>query len=78
MGEPIQRDLRPEHVLLERKPCRRRPGRGTGQHVVLCEVEGYEPFVTWIEIRDDRGIFFWSGHYFTNLNDARADYDARD
>lgn len=43
--------------------------------IVLRNVGGYMPFAThWRN--DDLGGFIW-GHYFKDIEEARADYEAR-
>lgn len=42
--------------------------------IVLYEISGYHPFVTWVEA--DNGDRYW-GHYWLTLTEAKIDFNAR-
>jgi len=64
-------------TILARKPGRKAPCYHPN-NIVLAKVDGYQPYVTWIEVCPvDRPAFFVSGHYYAELDDAMDDFRER-
>ena len=61
-------------TVLQRKATTRYPET---QHVVLCKVDGYQPYATWIEVDYGEGTFYVNGHYYERLETALLDYQDR-
>ena len=60
--------------ILKKKPYSNYPA-DSYLSVVLANVGGHMPYVTWIYNSVDKG-YFW-GHYFETLKEAKADYENR-
>lgn len=45
------------------------------RNVVLAKTDGYMPYVTWR--LDAIGNAYW-GHYYSNLNEAKKDFQERE
>lgn len=60
--------------LIAQKPYSLHPG---DKHltVVLCEIGGHMPFVTWIRNNEAKGDD--SGHYYSTLAEALFDFESR-
>lgn len=61
----------PLREVIDGHPVLGRIGIGGGRSVVLVSADGYLPFVTGLCAEGETG---WSdGHYFSSLDEARAD-----